>query len=110
MENEKAGGLIEWLRCRTVGLCMAWNRLLNFRIVRSTRPCQFIPCVFVGKNEFRTERSVSHHRQYPAYPCPTHYLNYTQKYFFRHVDLLHLRVEQFPRQTIVLNALLFDSR
>ena len=26
-----------------VGLCMTFNRILNFHVVRSTRPCQFTP-------------------------------------------------------------------
>ena len=30
-------GLQHWLRCRTVGLAMVYNRLLEFRVVRSTR-------------------------------------------------------------------------
>ena len=28
-----------------VGLCMVFNRILNFHVVRSTRPCQFTPAV-----------------------------------------------------------------
>ena len=36
-----------WLPIRTrlpeVGLCMVFNRILNFHVVRSTRPCQFTP-------------------------------------------------------------------
>ena len=38
-----------WLSIRTrlpeVGLCMVFNRILNFHVVRSTRPCQFTPAV-----------------------------------------------------------------
>ena len=93
-----ANGLKDWLKSRTVGLCMAFNRLacldfrrpclpghprractrarilallirserktptrlLNFRVVRSTRPCQFVPSSFIGKNEFRNQRDPGH--------------------------------------------------
>ena len=32
-------------RLPEVGLCMVFNRILNFHVVRSTRPCQFTPAV-----------------------------------------------------------------
>ena len=35
--------------------------------------------------------------RHPTYPDPHYFLNYTQKYFFRHESLRHLRVEQFNR-------------
>ena len=78
METEK-NGLKDWLKCRTVGLCMAFNRLLNFHVVRSTRPCQFTPACFVGKKEYRNPREPSHLRRCPDYPDPHWYLNFTQK-------------------------------
>ena len=39
---------------RTVGLCMAHNRLLAFHVVRSTRPCQYILAQFVPPRDMRT--------------------------------------------------------
>ena len=35
--------------------------------------------------------------KFPDYSDPTHYLSPVQHYFFRHEDLLHLRIEQFVR-------------
>ena len=87
-------GLKDWLKSRTVGLCMVFNRLLNFHVVRSTRPCQFTPACFIGKKEYRNLRDPGHIQRTPDYPDPMYYLNYTQKYFFRHASLRHLRVEQ----------------
>ena len=48
----------------------AFNRLLNFHVVRSTRPCQFTPACFIGKKEFRNQRDASHLRKAPDYPDP----------------------------------------
>ena len=96
LETEK-NGLKDWLKCRTVGLCMAYNRLLNFHIVRSTRPVQWTPAMFVPSNDSRALRDPSHVQKCPEYPDPKYYLNHTQKYFFRNAELRHLRVEQFNR-------------
>jgi len=96
METTK-NDLKDWLKCRTVGLCMVFNRLLNFHVVRSTRPCQFTPACFIGKKEYRNLRDPGHVAKVPDYPDPKYYLTYTQKYFFRHASLRHLRVEQFTR-------------
>ena len=85
------------LRSRTVGVCMAMNRLLGFHVVRSTKPVQNILGIFVGKPEFRNRRDPTHVTKHPEYPDPEFHLNYTQKYFFRHADLRHLRIEQFHR-------------
>ncbi len=87
----------DWLKCRTVGLCMAYNRLLNFHIVRSTRPVQWTPAMFVPSDDSRALRDPSHVHKCPEYPDPKYYLNHAQKYFFRHAELRHLRVEQFNR-------------
>ena len=87
-------GLKDWLKSRTVGLCMVFNRILNFHVVRSTRPCQYTPACFIGKKEYRNLRDPGHVQRTPDYPDPKYYLNYTQKYFFRHASLRHLRVEQ----------------
>ena len=96
METER-NGLKDWLKCRTVGLCMAYNRLLNFHIVRSTRPVQWTPATFVPGADSRALRDPSHVKKCPDYPDPKYYLHHTQKYMFRHRDLRHLRVEQFNR-------------
>ena len=44
---------------RTVGLCMVFNRILNFHVVRSTRPCQFTPAP--GRQSIRAEIGSSLH-------------------------------------------------
>ena len=76
---------------------MAFNRLLRFHVVRSTRPCVFIPACFLGQKAYRNPRDQSHIERHPKYPDPKYFLNYTQKYMFRHASLRHLRVEQFNR-------------
>mgnify|MGYP001400030875 CR=1 FL=1 len=76
---------------------MAFNRLLRFHVVRSTRPCVFIPACFIGQKAYRNPRDPSHMERNPKYPDPHYFLNYTQKYFFRNASLRHLRVEQFNR-------------
>ena len=96
LENNK-NGLVDWLRSRTVGLCMCWNRLMNFHIVRSTKPCQKTQISFIGSDEFRMERDPKHIIKFPEYPDKKHFLSYTQKYFFRNEKLRHLRVEQLTR-------------
>ena len=96
-----ADGLKNWLKARTVGLCMAFNRLLSFHVVRSTRPCIFIPACFIGKTEYRNRRDPGHLQKFPTYPDPQYYLTFTQKYFFRDQSLRHLRVEQFNRYLCV---------
>lgn len=76
---------------------MAHNRLLNFHIVRSTRPVTFTPTSFLPPTEQRTPRDPLHAASKPDYPDSMYYLNITQKYLFRSVLLRHLRVEQFNR-------------
>ena len=43
--------------------------------------------------------------KFPDYPQPEYLLSYTQKYFFRHPSLRHLRVEQFNRPPACLEFL-----
>lgn len=90
-------GVKDFLKCRTVGLCMTHNRLLNFHVVRNTRPVQFTPTAFVPERGSKTPRDPSHLEKHSLYPDPHYYLSHTGKYFFRHVALRHLRVEQFNR-------------
>ena len=71
--------LKDWLKSRTVGLCMAFNRMMNFHVVRGTRPCQFTPACFIGKKEYRNLRDPGHMQKHPDYPDPKYYLSFTQK-------------------------------
>ena len=96
-----ADGLKNWLKARTVGVCMAFSRLLAFHVVRSTRPCVFVPACFIGKKAYRNLREAGHVQKCAEYPDPQYYLNYTQKYFFRHPRLRHLRAESFNRYLYV---------
>jgi len=85
------------LHCRTVGICMAHNRLLGYKVVRSTRPVVYTPTKFAPPREMSTPRQPGHLTHCPDYPNPNFYLSDTQKYFFRHSALRHLRIEQFNR-------------
>jgi hypothetical protein len=87
----------DFLKCRTVGICMVHNRLLGNRVVRSTRPVQFIPTGFLPKDEFRSRRDEGHLQRCPSYPDPDFFLNFYQKFLFRHASLRGLRVEQVNR-------------
>ena len=95
LETERKDGLKDFLKCRTVGLCMAHNRLMNNHVVRSTRPVHYISPEFVPPRENRTPREPEHLEKFPDYPDPQFYLTHTSKYFFRHPDLHHLRIEQY---------------
>ena len=97
-------GVKDFLQCRTVGVCMAVNRLLNFHVVRSTRPCQFIPTNFLAHKEFRSKREDGHLAKFPDYPDAEFYLSFYQKYLFRPAELLHLRVEQLNRYFTLTDA------
>lgn len=87
----------QFLQARTVGLCQAINRLLNFHVVRTTRTVNFIPTEFIPSASGRGLRDQAHLEKHPDYPDPACYMNFTQQYFLRHGDLLHLRIEQFNR-------------
>ena len=93
LEGDRSG-VKEFLKCRTVGLCMTHNRLLNFHVVRSTKPVTFTPSDFVAPRGVRIPREQSHLTKYPGYPDTLFYLSHSGKYFFRHPDLRHLRIEQ----------------
>ena len=96
LETER-DGVKHFLQSRTVGLCMAHNRLLGNRVVRSTVPVEYTHTSFIPPRESCTPRTPAHLKQYPQYPDPQFFLNNTGNYFFRHPDLRHLRLEQFNR-------------
>ena len=96
LEGDRSG-VKEFLKCRTVGLCMTHNRLLNFHVVRSTKPVTFTPADFVAPRGISIPREQSHQNKHPAYPDTLFYLSHSGKYFFRHADLRHLRIEQVNR-------------
>ena len=92
LETER-DGVRDFIKARTVGLCMAQNRLLGFRVVRNTRPVQYTPGEFIPARENRTPRELKHIERLPNYPDPQFYLHLAGKYFFRHPDLRHLRLD-----------------
>ena len=51
--------LKKWLMARTVGLPTAWNRLLNFHFVRSTKAVVYTPHLFV-QEDWRVDQHVPH--------------------------------------------------
>jgi hypothetical protein len=77
MENQK-NGLTDWLKARTIGLCMCHNRLMNFHVVRATKPVQKLQISFIGKDEYRMERDQRHINKFPLYPDSKHFLSFTQ--------------------------------
>lgn len=96
LEGERTG-VKEFLKCRTVGLCMTHNRLLNYHVVRSTKPVQYSPTSFLPTPGYCTPRDEAHKTRYPNYPDTKHLLSQTGKYFFRNEYLRPLRLEQFNR-------------
>ena len=96
-DNEAANPLKKWLQARTVSLPTCWNRLLAFHFVRSTKQVIWIPSIFVTEPASANHRSPEHLARTPKYPDPVYILNFLGKYFFRHRQLRHLRVEQFNR-------------
>ena len=89
--------LKDWLKCRTVGLCMAFNRLLNFHVVRSTVSTQYMWPQYTVDANSRIERKPDHKENVPKYPDAEFYLNEVQYYVFRNVQLRHIRIAQFIR-------------
>ena len=66
--------LKKWLMARTVGLPTAWNRLLNFHFVRSTKAVVYTPHMFVQDTGagFASLRTAEHLVKYTEYPDPTY--------------------------------------
>ena len=89
---------------RTVGLPTAWNRLLNFHMVRSTKAVVYTPANFVQSPCDSALRSAEHLLHNPGFPDPLYYLNFLGKYFFRNTRLRHLRIEQFNRYCMLVDA------
>ena len=90
LETQK-GGIKDWLQCRTVGLPMTHNRLLNFHVVRNTRSVQFIFCHFHRSMHVDAEDRAGKMGDYGGS------LGWTHKFFYRHESLRHLRPEQHNR-------------
>lgn len=63
-----SNGLKNFLKCRTVGLCMTHNRLLNYHVVRSTKPVHFIFPIFIAARDRCMPREETHLAKYPLYP------------------------------------------
>ena len=57
------------------------NRLLNFHVVRSTRPVVFTPAAFVPTARTHSRRDVEHMEQNPNYPDPAFFLGRIQESF-----------------------------
>ena len=63
-----SNGLKNFLKCRTVGLCMTHNRLLGYHVVRSTKPVHFIFPIFIAARDRCMPREEAHLAKYPDYP------------------------------------------
>ena len=91
-------GVKDFLKARTVGLCMCHNRLLNFHVVRSTCQVVFTPTTFVPGERTHTRRPPEHIEKEGNYPDPMFFMGrIQQQYLFRNQRLRHLRVEQFHK-------------
>ena len=70
------GGLQHWLKARTIGLPQAWNRLMSYKSVRSTRPVQYIPGDFITNPAYACRRDDFHLARHPPFlPAPRKQLN-----------------------------------
>ena len=104
LEHKQKDPVKDHILARTVGLPLCINRLLNFHVVRNTRPVHFTPARFVPDEQHRTPRESDHKKFCPGYPDPEFYLTSTMKYFFRNKELQHLRIAQFNRYFCSLTA------
>ena len=100
MESE-TNGVKCWLKARTIGLCAAFNRLLHYHCVRSTKPVTFLPSDFVRQTAYSSVRSEGHLQKFLEYPDPLFHLSPLGIYYFRNGSLLHLRIEQYNRYLLV---------
>ena len=94
--GDEANPVKRFLQSRNVGLCVCRNRMLGFRVVRSTMSAQFLWPQFTVDAKTRTERSPDHLNN-KKYPDAQYYLNEVQQYMFRNEQLRHLRPAQFFR-------------
>ena len=64
---------------------MTYNRLLEFRVVRSTRAVVWTPARMVEDQEHSMKRTPEHLATHgdEEYPDPGYYLNFQGKYLFR---------------------------
>ena len=93
-EGHEQNACKRWLQARTVGLPVAWARLLTFHFVRSTKSVVWTPSAFVPEPGNASERTPEHLAKFPHYADPLFYLSFLGKYFYRNPQLRHLRIEQ----------------
>ena len=96
-----------------MGLCAAYNRLLNYQCVRSTKPVTYLPSEFIRNTAYSSARSEAHLNKYPYpldFPDPLFTLSLLGTYFFRNASLLHLRIEQFNRYLLVSDRIDNDDK
>ena len=71
--------------------------MIWYHVVRSTRPTILVSPNFVPLDSFCAPREQGHLNNYPDFPHPKLHLNATQKFYYRHPSLRHLRIEQVVR-------------
>ena len=103
MESE-TNGVKCWLKTRTIGLCAAFNRLLHYHCVRSTKPVTFLPSEFVRGMVYSSIRSEGHLAKFPEYPDPFFHLSSLGTYYFRNASVPHFRIEQFNQYLLVVDS------
>lgn len=69
-EGQTQNACKKWLQARTVGLPTAWNRLLAFHFVRSTKSVIWTPASFVQEPGSASQRTPEHLAKNPSYPDP----------------------------------------
>ena len=82
LEAEKSG-LQHWLKCRTIGVCQAWNRIWASSQFAAPARCNGRP-VTSARTRFTPASGTS--STVPGSlttPDPERLLSYTQRYFFR---------------------------
>ena len=96
-----------------MGLCAAYNRLLSYHCVRSTKPVTYLPSEFIRDTAYSSVRSEAHLKKYPYptdFPDPLFNLSLFGTYVFRNATLLHLRIEQFNRYLLVSSDRIDNDR
>ena len=91
-------GVVHFLKATTIGVPMAMNGLLGFRVVRSTRKVDFTQTAFIPTDRTHNRRTDKDKELQPDYPDPNFHWGAVQRnYLFRNAALRHLRPEQFFR-------------